>query len=193
VAHNHNVAIEALVTISMAIGRKPAARLAADLANIGDGNHVIDLGCGPGNALREAARRGATGIGVDPSPRMLRLARLLSAGDARRRIIYADGTAERIPCSDASADVVWALSSAHHWADQGMGLAEAQRVLKPNGQLLVLERVELPGEGRGHHAVTKAWADELATNAQRLGFVDATVAVHGSGKERRVVVKATRA
>jgi ubiquinone/menaquinone biosynthesis C-methylase UbiE len=185
-------ATDVLIVISMAIGRKPAARLAADLADIQPGHHVIDIGCGPGTALRVAAHRGARATGVDPSPQMLRLGRLLSTGPARHRVKLLEGRAEQLPCDDASADVIWALSSAHHWTDQAEGLEEVHRVLKPGGRLLILERVELPGEPPGHHAVPKAWADQFAEDAERAGFVDGAAAVHGTGKERRVVIQATR-
>ena len=46
---------------------------------------VVDIGCGPGVAVRYSARLGATVIGVDPAPVMLRVARLLTRGSAKVR------------------------------------------------------------------------------------------------------------
>jgi ubiquinone/menaquinone biosynthesis C-methylase UbiE len=147
--------LDVINVVSMAIGRGPAARLVADLADVRDGDRVVDVGCGPGTALREAARRGGVGIGIDPSPRMRGLAALLTRWGARRTVTYLDGFAEAMPCDDASADIVWALSSAHHWTDRARALAEVHRVLRPGGRLLILERVELAGDARrGHHAIT---------------------------------------
>jgi hypothetical protein len=40
-----------------------AARLACELAGIRETDRIVDLGCGPGAALREAGRRGASGPG----------------------------------------------------------------------------------------------------------------------------------
>ena len=42
------------------------ARLAADVADVSATDRVVDIGCGPGGAVREAARRGARATGVDP-------------------------------------------------------------------------------------------------------------------------------
>src|SRR5262245_15125577 len=61
--------------LALAGGRGPHARLAADRAGIGPGDHVVDVGCGTGTAVREAVKRGATAVGVDPSDPARRLAR----------------------------------------------------------------------------------------------------------------------
>ena len=55
-------------------GRGAVGRFAADLTVGLAVDQVVDLGCGPGVAAREAARRGARVTGVDPAPVMLRLA-----------------------------------------------------------------------------------------------------------------------
>jgi hypothetical protein len=62
----------------------------------------------------------------------------------------------------------------------------------PGGRLLVAERVQLPGEGRVHHAVSPEWAEDLADRAASPGFADGRVAVHGAGRHRRIVVGARR-
>jgi SAM-dependent methyltransferase len=50
-----------------------------DMANVGPGDYVIDLGCGDGRIVIAAARRGATGLGVDIDEELIRKAR----GNAR--------------------------------------------------------------------------------------------------------------
>jgi hypothetical protein len=67
-----------LAGLIMLAGRGGVARLAADLTSVSRRDRVVDVGCGPGTAAREAARRGARVIGVDPAPVMLRLARALT-------------------------------------------------------------------------------------------------------------------
>lgn len=66
-----------LAGLTMIPGRGAIARLAADLACVSATDRVIDVGCGPGTAVREAARRGARAIGIDPARVMLRLAEAL--------------------------------------------------------------------------------------------------------------------
>ena len=46
-----------------------------DMANVGPGDYVIDLGCGDGRIVIAAARRGATGLGVDIDGKLIRKAR----------------------------------------------------------------------------------------------------------------------
>ena len=101
------------------------ARLAADLASVSRGDHVVDVGCGPGTAAREAARRRHASPGRSGH-------RDAPAGPGlvtrdRAAIDWAEGTAERLPQPDASATVVWSLATVHHWKDVTAGLAEARR------------------------------------------------------------------
>ena len=74
----------------MAVGREGDARLAEQLSGLHPGDKVVDVGCGPGTAVRRAARLGASVIGVDPAPVMLRVARILTRSSETVR--YATGT-----------------------------------------------------------------------------------------------------
>ena len=136
---------------TMSLGRGPSTRLVVDLARVVPGDRVVDVGCGPGLFLKEAAERGATAVGVDPSARMRGLAlRRIPAG-LRPAVSVVDGAAEHLPLEDGSATVAWAVASFHHWSDPDAGLAEVHRVLAPAGRLLVAERLAGPrGWFRGH-------------------------------------------
>src|SRR4051812_27174222 len=99
-----------LAAVRFSIGRVAAADLAIELAEVGPGDDVVDVGCGPGVAVRRAAAAGAAVAGAAPAVVMLRTARTLSAAHRRRRVIrYVSGTAEALPLGDASASVVWSL------------------------------------------------------------------------------------
>jgi cyclopropane fatty-acyl-phospholipid synthase-like methyltransferase len=54
---------------------EPAARVVVEQAAVQPGEHLLDLGCGTGNAALLAAGPGVRAIGVDPSPRLLEVAR----------------------------------------------------------------------------------------------------------------------
>ena len=159
-----NRVYEVITALSMTVGRGSAARMIADLAEVSGGDHVVDVGCGPGTAVREAAHRGATAIGVDPTPLMLRLGRRITAVRHVRNATLVEGTAETLPLPDACATIVWALSSAHHWADRAAGLSEARRVLAPGGQILIAERLVQPGTAR-------SWGARHHTRPSRHGCV----------------------
>jgi ubiquinone/menaquinone biosynthesis C-methylase UbiE len=167
------------------------ARLACEVTGVGAGDRVIDVGCGPGGAAREAARRGASVIGVDPAPVMLRLARTFTR-DAG--ISWVEGTAEDVPLADESATVLWSLATVHHWKDVGRGLGEARRLLVPNGRLLAVERRTQAGAtGLASHGWTDQQAESFATQCRTAGFADVTVGQHGQGRRAVWTVSATRA
>jgi SAM-dependent methyltransferase len=84
---------------------------------------------------------------VEPDPALVPLA---AARDPRARVL--PGSAEHIPLGDASVDVVHARF-AYFWppagADQGSGLAEVRRVLRPGGALVVVDNDHRAGEFAG--------------------------------------------
>ncbi|HTV11942.1 MAG TPA: class I SAM-dependent methyltransferase [Acidimicrobiales bacterium] len=183
-------AYRALTVISMAVGRGAAARAVATSAALSSDDRVVDIGCGPGAAVRQAAGRCASATGVDPDLAMLRLARSISAARRTRNVSWLEGSAAAVPLPDASATVVWALSSAHHWPERAAGWAEAKRLLAPGGRLLVAERLTAAGaQGHAAHGLTEAEADRLATELAEAGFSRVRAEVTKAGRRRLVVVK----
>jgi ubiquinone/menaquinone biosynthesis C-methylase UbiE len=177
---------------SMSFGRGPSTRLLVDLAGVGPGDRVLDVGCGPGLFLKEAAERGATAVGVDPSARMRRLAQRRIPADLRSKVTVVEGSAEHLPLEDGWASVAWAVASFHHWSDPDAGLAEVRRVLEPGGRLLVAERLASPRGWLRGHALTWEAAGELAAQAGRAGFDGVAPARHAVGRRRLVVVAGRR-
>ena len=167
-----------LAAVSFLFGRDPAAQVAIELAQLRPGDRVVDVGCGPGIAARRARALGADVIGVDPAPVMLRVARVRWRSD--RGVAWRIGTAESLPVDDGWAQVVWSLSTVHHWADIDAGLAEARRVLAPGGRLVVLERriQDTNAEGTASHGWTIEQSESFADICRRHGFSDVTAGVH---------------
>jgi ubiquinone/menaquinone biosynthesis C-methylase UbiE len=180
-----------LAAASMVLGGKSKARLAERLSELAAGDAVADIGCGPGTAARSAARLGASVVGVDPAPVMLRVARLLTRRSAQA-VRYAEGSAEALPLPDSSVSVAWSIASVHHWADLDAGLREARRVLKPGGRLVAIERLSRPGAtGLASHGWTPEQASAFADRCRAHGFTGASVNRHGGGRRTRVSVRAT--
>src|SRR4051812_20226328 len=83
-----------LAAVSFTVGRGGDADLAIRLAGVGPGDDVVDVGCGPGVAVRRAAASAASVVGVDPAPVMLRVAGVLTRGRASSTVRYLEGGAE---------------------------------------------------------------------------------------------------
>jgi ubiquinone/menaquinone biosynthesis C-methylase UbiE len=176
-----------LAALSMTVGRGGDARLAAELTRLGPDDAVVDVGCGPGTAVRHAARVGARVTGVDPAPVMLRVARALTLPS--RRVHYRAGGAEALPLPDHSATVLWSLATVHHWSDLDAGLREALRVLQSGGRFLTIERHTQPGaRGLASHGWTDDQAAAFAAHCEALGFIDAGVGRHTAGRRSTVSV-----
>ncbi len=167
------------------------ARFAAELASVSDTDRVVDIGCGPGNAVRAAAERGARAVGVDPSPLMLSLARLVTRDHPN--VSWSQGAAEALPVSDGWATVVWSLKTVHHWKDVTAGLAELRRALAPAGRLLVIERRVRPGAtGLASHGWTEQQAESFAAQCRAAGFAGVHYDEHRRGRGAVWVVRAVQ-
>lgn len=101
---------------------------------------VLDIGTGPGviPVLLAEAVSGLRFIAIDAAQHMLRLARrhVLSA-DLQDRVALHCADAKRLPYPDGTFDGVFSNSILHHIPDPVEFLAEARRVLKPSGTLLI--------------------------------------------------------
>ncbi len=167
-----------MAAIRFLFGRDRSAELAIELSGLRAGERLVDVGCGPGIAVQRARAIAAETIGVDPASVMLRVARARWRSDPG--VDWRIGTAESLPVDDGWADVVWSLSTVHHWADVDGGLAEAVRVLTPSGRLVALERriEDTNAAGRASHGWTVEQSHSFAEHCRRHGFSDVTVGEH---------------
>jgi arsenite methyltransferase len=126
----------------------PAAAVQASLgcgvptavADLHEGETVLDLGSGAGADVLISARRVAPGgkaIGLDMTDEMLALARRNAADAGVANVEFVKGYLEEIPLPDASVDVVISNCVINLAADKSVVLAEAARVLRPGGRLAV--------------------------------------------------------
>ncbi|MDX8048487.1 class I SAM-dependent methyltransferase [Lentzea sp. BCCO 10_0798] len=109
-----------------------------DLADIGAGDEVLDVGCGPGYLTALAARAGGRAVGVDVSEPMIAEARRRRAGG---NCSFQVGRAEALDLPDASFDVVVSSLALHHIPEQSRATAFAEmfRVLRPGGRVLIAD------------------------------------------------------
>jgi demethylmenaquinone methyltransferase/2-methoxy-6-polyprenyl-1,4-benzoquinol methylase len=109
-------------------------RRAADLAAVGPGTRALDVATGTGDLALELRGRGAEVVGMDFSERMLELARQ-KAPDVR----FEQGNALELAYADDEFDAATVGFGARNFSDLRRGLAEMARVVRPGGQVVVLE------------------------------------------------------
>jgi ArsR family transcriptional regulator len=98
---------------------------------------VGDLGCGTGQISEALASYATRIIAVDGSPEMLASAR--ARLDRYGNVEVRQGALEALPIDSGTLDVAIASLVLHHQPDPPRVLAEAARVLKPNGRVLVVD------------------------------------------------------
>lgn len=102
----------------------------ADLAGVGAGQRVLDVGCGPGALTTElVARVGPASVSaVDPSEPFVNAVRERLAG-----VEVLKASAEQLPFADRTFDATLAQLVVHFMTDPVAGLAEMARVTRPGG------------------------------------------------------------
>jgi SAM-dependent methyltransferase len=109
-----------------------------------EGQSILDIGTGHGAGLAELARRTRHGLaaGIDPSEVMVRIAsRRNQAAIGRGTVKVVASNADDLPFPDRTFDGAMAVHVLYFWPDLDRPLAEAARVLKPGGKLVLLFRV----------------------------------------------------
>jgi SAM-dependent methyltransferase len=101
------------------------------------GLDVVELGCGTAYVSAWLARKGARPVGIDVSENQLATARAMQAEHGLAfGLVHA--SAEDVPLSAESADLVVSEYGACLWCDPDRWLAEASRLLRPRGRLVFL-------------------------------------------------------
>jgi arsenite methyltransferase len=135
------------------------------VADLHEGETVLDLGSGAGADVLISARRvGASGkaIGLDMTDEMLELARANAAQAGVSNVEFVKGYIEDIPLPDASVDVVISNCVINLAGDKSKVLAEAARVLRPGGRFAVSDVIADPGMDEATRADMAAYTGCIA-------------------------------
>ncbi len=100
---------------------------------------IVDLGAGEGMISQLLAERAKKVICVDSSKSMVRLGTDLAKRKGLANLEYKLGDIEKVPLAAKSVDLALMSQSLHHAQKPEVALTEAFRVLKPGGQLIVID------------------------------------------------------
>ena len=126
---------------------------------------VADLGAGEGTLAQLLAQRARKVIAVDHSPKMVEFGAQLAKDHDLPNLEYRLGDIEKIPIDEHSIDLVIFSQALHHAARPPRALAEARRIVRPGGTLVILDLLQ--------HAFDKA--RDLYSDIW-LGFAEAELA-----------------
>jgi SAM-dependent methyltransferase len=145
------------------------------LADLKDGETVLDLGSGAGIdvflAAKKVGERGRV-IGVDMTEDMVAKGRLLAGQHGYSNVEFRLGDIEHLPMESASVDVVISNCVINLTPDKLASFQEVHRVLRPGGRILIADLVtagDLPPDVRASAA---AWADCLAGAMDKAAYLE---------------------
>jgi tocopherol O-methyltransferase len=166
--------------------RRNSNRVLAHELGVGQGDFVIDAGCGVGGTCIWLAEQvGARVLGVNIQPMHLDIARRnVEARGLAGHVAFAQRDYCELPTPDGSADGLFSLEGIAHAPDKVRFLREAARVLKPGGRLVIFDYFSRPGpltprETRDRARFMQGWAlpdlppaEHYQTALSDLGFCD---------------------
>jgi arsenite methyltransferase len=161
---------EAAVDASLGCGVPTA------VAELRDGEVVLDLGSGAGADVLISARRVApTGraIGLDMTDEMLELARANAAEAGVENVEFVKGYLEDMPLADESVDVVISNCVINLSGDKPKAMREAARVLRPGGRFAISDVIADPDMDDATKADMAAWTGCIAGALTEAEFRDA--------------------
>jgi SAM-dependent methyltransferase len=145
-------------------------RWAVQLLDVQPTDRVIELGCGPGVAIKAFATRATQGlvVGVDHSQVMIRQARRRNKAAIRAgRVRLIHTPVESLSINDEPFNAALAVNTVGMWPDPTARLRELARLLRPGGRIALVSQPRCPGATA---TTSAAAANELARLLTDAGF-----------------------
>jgi arsenite methyltransferase len=147
-----------------------------DLADLGEGEMVVDLGSGSGmDAFFAAEQVGSSGsvVGIDFTAEQLEKARRIAEENGFAQVELREGRIEKLPVEDASCDCVISNGVINLAPEKEPVFAEAARVLKPGGRLAIADIVSEKQMKESIVCDADLWASCIGGAAQVDAYRDA--------------------
>ena len=143
---------------------------AVSLLDVQREDRVLEIGFGPGIAIRELARLAPDGhvCGLDHSEVMVRQAARRNADGIRRgRVQLRLGCVERVPAFEVPFDKILAVNALQFWDDPVEPLRELRRVLRSGGRIAIAFQPRGPG---ACDQAARTLGQQIATALRVAGF-----------------------
>jgi ubiquinone/menaquinone biosynthesis C-methylase UbiE len=143
---------------------------AVELLGVEPTDRVLEIGFGPGIAIRELSHRATRGLvcGVDHSEVMLRQARRRNRVAVRAgRVDLRRASAEHLPAFEEPFDKVLAVNNMGMWPKPDERLKELHSLMRPGGQIAIVSQPRCPGATA---QTTMAAGREIGTRLTGAGF-----------------------
>jgi SAM-dependent methyltransferase len=141
---------------------------------------IADMGAGEGNTALLLSQRAVRVIAIDSSARMIEVGREQAARHGIGNIDFRQGDIEDVPVATAEVDLVFFSQSLHHALHPERALAEAARILKPGGRVVILDLARHRFE-EARELYADEWLGfseaELEAMIEKAGFSDVETAI----------------
>ena len=140
---------------------------------------VLEVGCGAGVGIQQAAEIAALGkvCGIEPSEELLAAARARNAEAIDGGYVeLQQGLASRLPWPDATFNKALAVNSPRDWPQPVVNLSEIRRTMRPGGKLSVVVQPPWRTARDGVRDMAELWAhrlDEAGFHEVRFGIISA--------------------
>ena len=120
---------------------KHTQKLAIKQLSLSKDSKVLDVGCGTGFATLYLGSILTDGqaCGIDLSEGMIKKAKEKIPGELETKVEFRQSGSDNIPYEDGKFDGIICTNSFHHYQNPLKSLSEMKRVLKPGGQLVILD------------------------------------------------------
>jgi SAM-dependent methyltransferase len=148
---------------------------AVSLLDVRSHDRVLEIGFGPGLAIRELGRLAAEGYvcGIDHSELMLRQATRRNAEGIRREVVDLRlASVDALPAFDPPFDKILTVNTMLFWREPDSRLRELRQLLRPGGLIGVAHQPRGPGAS---DETAAAKGREIAAALTRTGFSDVRV------------------
>jgi ArsR family transcriptional regulator len=141
---------------------------------------IADLGAGEGAFALLLAQQAKKVIAVDTSTKMIEVGREQARRHGLANVEFRLGDMEEVPIGDAEVELVFFSQSLHHALHPEPALAEAARILKPGGRVVILDLARHRFE-EAREIYADEWLGfseaELESLLQKAGFIHIEAAV----------------